>query len=118
MKYSFRGKHLLVDFFGVAAEKLRDRRQLMAVLCQALEEEGFNILKKTGSHQFKGGGRGVTGFALLAESHASFHSYPERGYIALDIYTCGRHDPKRIASIFEEHLAPVRVKRIMKRRGF
>ena len=89
----------------------------MAVLCQALKEEGFNILQKVGSHQFQGGGRGVTGFVLLAESHAAFHSYPERNYIALDIYTCGRHDPEQIAEVFERHLAPARVKRVMKKRG-
>ncbi len=118
MKYSAQGKHLLVDFFGVAADKLRHRKQLMAVLCDALQKEGFNILTKTASHQFKGGGQGVTGFVLLCESHAAFHSYPEKGYIALDIYTCGHHQPVKIAKILEEYLRPSYVKRVMQKRGF
>lgn len=117
MKYSSIGKHLLVDFFGVSSVKLRNRRQLMTVLCKALKEEGFNTLSKTGSHKFKGGGRGVTGFVLLSESHAAFHSYPEEGYIALDIYTCGQHDPRMIARTFEKYLVPTMVNRTMKNRG-
>ena len=47
-----------------------------------------------------------TGFALLSESHAAFHSYPEYGYMALDIYSCGSHDPERIAKEFEKQLKP------------
>ena len=111
------GKHLLVDFFGVKKEKLRDRKQLMRVLCEALKKGGFRIIRKTGSYQFEGGGQGVTGFVLLAQSHAAFHSYPEWGYIALDIYSCGGYDPEPIARAMEKHLDPQRVRRIFQKRG-
>ena len=117
MAYSSRGKHVLVDFYGVSAEKLRNRRALMVVLCRALRQAGFSILRKTGSHQFKNGGQGVTGFALLAESHAAFHSYPEKNYLALDIYTCGAHDPQYIANAIEAYLMPKATKRFMQKRG-
>lgn len=111
------GKHLLVDFFGVEKEKLRDRKKLMRVLCGALKKEGFRILRRAGSYQFEGGGQGVTGFVLLAQSHAAFHSYPEWGYIALDIYSCGGYDPEPIARTMEKYLDPQRVRRIFQKRG-
>jgi S-adenosylmethionine decarboxylase len=116
-KHRMQGEHLLVDFFGVAKEKLRDRKKLMGVLCAALKKNGFSIIRKTGSHKFEGGGQGVTGFVLLAQSHAAFHSYPEWGYIALDIYSCGGYDPGPIARAMEEHLDPKKVRRIFQRRG-
>ena len=89
----------------------------MRVLCSALKEAGFHILRKTGSYQFEKGGQGVTGFVLLAESHAAFHSYPEWGYMALDIYSCGRHDPRPIAKIVQAYLCPKKVVRIFRKRG-
>ena len=117
VQHSVQGRHLLVDFFGVSSKKLRNRRQLMRVLAEALSEAGFHVLRRTGSHQFKGGGRGVTGFVLLSESHAAFHSYPECGYLALDIYSCGKPDPAPIARAVEKYLKPLKVRRTFKRRG-
>ena len=111
------GKHLLVDFFGVNKKRLQDRSHLMKVLRSALKEAGFCIIREAGSHKFHEGGKGVTGFILLAESHAAFHSYPEYGYIALDIYACGKHDPKPVAKRMEEHLCPEKVSHIFYRRG-
>ncbi|MBF0571174.1 MAG: adenosylmethionine decarboxylase [Candidatus Omnitrophica bacterium] len=112
-----RGRHLLVDFFGVDEDKLRNRRELMRILCSALRDAGFNILRKTGSHKFEGGGEGVTGFVLLSESHAAFHSYPECRYLALDIYSCGRHDPEPIAKAVRQYLCPKKVKTVYQKRG-
>lgn len=111
------GRHVLVDFFGIDPKKLRDRRRLMEVLRRALERGGFNVIKEAGGHKFKGGGKGVTGFILLAQSHAAFHSYPEYGYFALDIYSCGTHDPKPICSAMEVHLKPAKTKKNFHRRG-
>lgn len=111
------GRHILIDFFGVNAKKLRDRNKLMGVLRNALRKSGFTIIKEAGSHKFKGGGKGVTGFILLAQSHAAFHSYPEYGYIALDIYSCGSHDPEPIVEFIQKHLQPKRTSRFFHRRG-
>jgi S-adenosylmethionine decarboxylase len=116
-KSSISGKHLLVDFFGVSPDKLRNRPKLMSVLCMALKKEGFNILRKTGSVQFKTGGKGITGFCLLSESHASFHSYPEYGYLALDIYSCGKPAPEAIAQAMEQFLLPLKKKKVLHNRG-
>ena len=111
------GVHLLVDFFGVSKKKLQNRKQLMKTLCLALKKGGFRIIKKTGSHKFSDGGKGVTGFVLLAQSHAAFHSYPECGYLALDIYTCGKFNPQSIADAMQRHLQSKTMRKIFQKRG-
>jgi S-adenosylmethionine decarboxylase len=112
------GRHLLVDFFGVAPGRLRDRRGLMATLGAALKKSGFTIVRRrSGFHKFPSGGKGVTGFFLLAQSHAAFHSYPENGYLALDVYTCGEADPRRIADALKRFLKPRSAKTALRRRG-
>ena len=56
-----RGRHYLVDLFGVDGDKLRDRPMLMRMLRTALKKERFWVIKEAGSHKFTGGGEGVTG---------------------------------------------------------
>lgn len=89
----------------------------MAALGAAVKAAGLTVIRRSGSHQFPGGGRGVTGFFLLAQSHAAFHSYPEHGYLALDVYSCAGHDPKPIAGAMRELLRPGRVVSVLHRRG-
>lgn len=55
-------------------------------------DAGLTVLGQN-THRFPEPGGGFTGVLLLAESHASIHTYPEHCYAALDIFTCGSHDP-------------------------
>ena len=48
----------------------------------------------------------MTGFLLLAESHIALHTYPEHGYIAIDIFSCGPSDPKEARAVFRDRLGP------------
>jgi S-adenosylmethionine decarboxylase len=50
----------------------------------------------------------VTGVFLLAESHASYHTYPEFGFLAVDFFTCGSCDPLAVAAHVLDALAPAR----------
>lgn len=83
------GTHLLLDLYG--AKHLSDlnfiREQLnnVAVICGA-------TLLDIQLHKF-GEGQGITGVALLAESHISIHTWPEHSYAAIDIFMCGECDP-------------------------
>ena len=87
MDYS--GTHLLADLFG--CDGLDDIARVEAALRAAVTAAGATLLEIR-LHGF-GAGQGVTGVALLAESHISIHSWPERGYAAADIFLCGRrHD--------------------------
>lgn len=86
------GRHLLADLYGITGDRLRNRSNLLSILREALLREGFHILRQS-SFTFPGDHAGVTGVFLLGESHAAFHTYPEFGYMSLDIFSCGRADP-------------------------
>ncbi|WP_439541491.1 adenosylmethionine decarboxylase [Hyphomicrobium sp.] len=51
---------------------------------------------------------GVTGVAVLAESHISIHSWPEQGYAALDVFMSGEADPQRAVSVLTEAFGAAR----------
>lgn len=80
------GRHLLLDLYDCDPGILDDYEELQRLLEASLEIARATILKIIGE-KFKP--QGVTLLALLAESHASIHSWPEIGYCAIDLYTCG-----------------------------
>lgn len=100
------GHHLLVDLHGVDASLLDDASLLAACLDAAAARCRMTALGPPVMHAFPGGG--VTGFILLAESHIALHTYPERGFMALDIFSCGPVDPAEALAIFRQALAPER----------
>jgi S-adenosylmethionine decarboxylase len=60
------------------------------------------------SQRFDGGG--LTAFAMLAESHISSHTWPEHGFAAFDIFTCGSTtDPHRARQVLEQYYQPLRI---------
>jgi S-adenosylmethionine decarboxylase len=100
------GGHCIVDFWG--ASHLTDVTALRCALETASNVAGATLLKIF-LHEFDRHG-GVTGVALLAESHISIHTWPEKGYAALDIFTCGGHaDPRRALNELIKQLKPTHV---------
>lgn len=85
----FAGSHLIVDMWS--AKGLDDVALIERALVTAIEESGATLLH-IHVHKFSGGG-GVSGVAVLAESHISVHTWPERGYAAFDIFMCGDARP-------------------------
>ncbi|MGH3436666.1 MAG: adenosylmethionine decarboxylase [Sciscionella sp.] len=83
---SFTGAHVLAEIDGVPAAALDDVMSLRAALRSALEQAGATVCEII-SRSFDP--QGVTVLALLCESHASVHTYPERGSAFLDVFTCG-----------------------------
>jgi S-adenosylmethionine decarboxylase len=80
------GRHLILDLYDCDAEILDDYNLLSEYLETALQMSNATILRIFGE---KFQPQGVTLLALLAESHASIHTWPELGYAAIDLYTCG-----------------------------
>jgi S-adenosylmethionine decarboxylase len=81
----YQGLHLLADLHG--AKHLDNADIIERALRQAAHAAGAVILDVR-LHHF-GPGQGVTGVVLLAESHISIHTWPERNYAAIDIFVCG-----------------------------
>ncbi|HMK86914.1 MAG TPA: adenosylmethionine decarboxylase [Steroidobacteraceae bacterium] len=105
------GRHWIVEFYGAAG--LADARLLRAALRRAVESAGATLIGLK-FHRFGRSG-GITGVALLAESHISIHSWPEFDYAALDIFMCGhRSRPEKALAALRESLKPrkVRIRRL------
>jgi len=110
------GQHLFADLYEIEAALLRDEPTLMQVFRSALERSGFSILNQV-SHHFPTGGQGVSGIFLLATSHATFHTFPERVYMAIDVFSCGGADPGAVLVLLKDALSPQRVHSKIVERG-
>lgn len=82
----FVGRHVLAELEGVDHALLDDAELLRSVLAEALTEAGATV-REVIAHRFEP--QGVTVLAMLAESHASVHTYPEIGAAFVDVFTCG-----------------------------
>ncbi|WP_223068243.1 adenosylmethionine decarboxylase [Paenibacillus caui] len=86
MEYSTFGRHVAVDTWGVDFDVLNNAELLQNHLVEAAEACGATVLSVQ-SKQFEP--QGATVLVMLSESHLSIHTYPERGFAAIDCYTCG-----------------------------
>ena len=111
MKYA--GTHLLVDLWG--ATNLDNPELIDAALRAAAVRAGATILHSH-FHHFSPNG-GVSGVVVLAESHISIHTWPERNFAAVDIFMCGECDPHDAVPVLREAFEPERVDLDEQRRG-
>lgn len=86
------GTHVLGDLHGADPAMLADAAFLERAATQAAELAGAKVLG-VNCHHF-GAGQGVAGVVLLAESHLTFHTWPEHGFAALDAFMCGDCKPQ------------------------
>ncbi|GED70567.1 S-adenosylmethionine decarboxylase proenzyme [Brevibacillus reuszeri] len=94
MEYSTFGRHVAVDTWGVQFDLLNDAEFLKKEMIEAAEASGATVLSVQ-AKQFSP--QGATVLVLLSESHLSIHTYPERGFAALDCYTCGETVDPQVA---------------------
>lgn len=86
------GRHILLDVWGVDAETLNDLEAMQEAMLGAAAAAGATVVDST-FHRFPV--QGLSGVVVLAESHISVHTFPEHGYAAFDVFTCGnRVDPE------------------------
>ncbi|MEG9297511.1 adenosylmethionine decarboxylase [Mangrovibacillus sp. Mu-81] len=115
MEYSTFGRHIIADLWGVDFAKLNDVAYLKEHVYEAAKVSGATVLS-IDSHRFDP--HGVTIFAVLSESHLSIHTYPEKGFAALDGYTCGHTvDPLKSIQYLLSVLKPDKVNSLKVTRG-
>lgn len=109
----FAGVHLLIDFWD--ATKLDDPEYMERAMKKAVDAAGATLLH-IHLHHFTPNG-GVSGVAVLAESHISVHTWPERGFAAFDVFMCGACDPHKALPALKAAFRPQRVELQEERRG-
>ncbi|MEM0905964.1 MAG: adenosylmethionine decarboxylase [Pseudomonadota bacterium] len=96
------GAHLIVDIYG--GTLLSNLSHIEETLRRCVEVAGATLLH-IHLHHFDDNG-GVSGVAVLAESHISIHSWPEHDYAALDIFMCGETQPENCIDVLREAFSP------------
>ena len=109
----YAGSHLIIDLWGAA--RLDDLDHVEAALRDAVDATGATLLH-IHLHHFTPNG-GISGVAVLAESHISIHTWPERDYAALDVFMCGDAEPEKSIAVFDRAFAPETIDVNTLRRG-
>jgi len=90
------GTHLLLEYWCCDSEALATPKVIESAMLEAAEAIGATVLKSF-FHKFDPSEgeeeAGVSGVIIIAESHLSIHTWPDRGYAAVDVYTCGDCKP-------------------------
>ncbi len=109
------GLHIIADLYGVDPGTLARVEKMKEVFEGAVK---FAKLSKISSDYYQFRPEGASGVILIAESHLSFHTWPEHGLATLDIYTCG--NPEQAEKAYRyivEMLKPERVDVVKMDRG-
>ena len=80
------GRHVLAEFYGCSPDILNDTVRIEQIMVNAALEAGAEI-REVVFHEFTP--QGVSGVVVISESHLAIHTWPELGYAAVDVFTCG-----------------------------
>lgn len=113
------GKHIFLDFTGYETQASEDGAWMLDLLERAVEQsDARNVHAHVA--QFDGS-KSPVGFAavvLLDESHVSAHCYSEKGWLAIDCFTCGGSDPAVIADYIQAELEELMPHLVLHKRRF
>ncbi|MGE5553149.1 MAG: adenosylmethionine decarboxylase [Betaproteobacteria bacterium] len=109
------GRHVLCEMYGCDPEVLNDRKLIERILVDAALEAGAEI-REVAFHKFSP--QGVSGVVVISESHLAIHTWPELGYAAVDVFTCGeRVDPWSACQHIKAKFAAERMTAMEVKRG-
>lgn len=103
---TFAGTHLIIDIWG--AKELDDLERMETALRDCVDAAQATLLH-IHLHHFTPS-YGISGVAVLAESHISVHTWPERDYAAFDVFMCGDAQPHNAIAVLEAAFLPARTK--------
>lgn len=95
------GRHVIAEFWN--CENVQSENGLAQAIQEAVISARATLLDLSVRRFYP---QGYSAIALLAESHLSLHAWPELGYVALDVFTCGDADPQKIVQHLEQHFRP------------
>lgn len=101
------GVHFMVDAYNAPKDRLQDKNILTNMLSEVPKKMGMYTISEplvveVGENNKKDPG-GVSGFVMIAESHISFHTFPARGFVTIDVYTCQEEiDTEKLTELFQE----------------
>lgn len=102
---TYAGSHLILDLWE--ADNLDNAELMERAMIEAVEAAGATLLH-IHLHTFTPNG-GVSGVAVLSESHISVHTWPEKGFAAFDIFMCGHAEPAKAIPVLERYFGPKRM---------
>lgn len=109
------GRHILVEAWGCRNESLNDLPGIRRAMINAAEAAGATVLDVS-FRRFAP--QGVSGVVIISESHLTIHTWPEYGYAAIDLFTCGdRAEPWKAFNVLSAFLGSEQVSAMELRRG-
>lgn len=100
------GVHLTLDAYGGSSKKLNDMKHCFAVLDKLPAQLDMHkiitpyvIDAPATSPKDQGG---ISGFVMIAESHISIHTFPDKGFLTADVYSCRPFDTEKTVAYFKE----------------
>jgi len=101
----FAGTHIIIDLWG--AGSLDDIELMEVTLRKAIKAAGASLLH-IHLHHFTPNS-GISGVAVLAESHITMHTWPERNFAAFDVFMCGDANPEATIPVFRDAFKPEKI---------
>lgn len=96
------GRHILAEIYGCDSELLNDKDFIEKIMVESALRAGAEVREVT-FHKFSP--QGVSGVVIISESHLTIHTWPELGYAAVDVFTCGdRINPWNACDLITEYL--------------
>lgn len=110
---TYTGQHLIIDLWSYEAlDKIEPLEQIMRECIEVCQATLLHIhLHPFNQHE------GISGVAVLAESHISVHTWPEFNYAAFDVFMCGHSNPQDALPILERHFKPYKLQTQLYQRG-
>lgn len=112
--------HLIIDGYGGDPQKMQDVELIYNILDAYPSQIGMTKISTPHVSKYVGSKPedwGVSGFVLIAESHISIHTFPERFYINIDVFSCKEFDAERAIKGFKQSFGLTEVRSYILNRG-
>ena len=109
----YAGAHLIIELWN--GKNFSSLPKIRAILKNSVKACGVTLLK-INLHKFSSSG-GISGVAIIKESHISIHTWPEYKYAAMDIFVCGKVNPYQAIPVIKKGFRPEKIQVAELKRG-